>query len=69
MTSGASMMSVGVYLMLFANMQEIKWLNIVGAVLATAGFIWSAHCEDDYIYRLERLESKVNKCGNTITQK
>jgi hypothetical protein len=58
MTSGASMMSVGVYLMLFANIQEIKWLNIVGAVLATAGFIWSAHYEDEIKYRLARLEKR-----------
>lgn len=56
MTSGSSMMAVGVYLMLFANMQEIKWLNVAGAVLATAGFVWSAICEDRYNYRLERLE-------------
>lgn len=56
MTSGSSMMAVGVYLMLFADMKEIGWLNIAGAVLATIGFIWSAICEDDLNDRLIRLE-------------
>lgn len=64
MTSGAAMMAVGVYLMLFANMQEIGWLKIAGAVLATIGFIWSAIVEDEYIYRLQKLEGKKSDIQN-----
>lgn len=64
MTSGSSMMAVGVYLMLFANMVEIKWLNIIGTILATVGFIIMAHCEDNYNYRIMCLEK--NNCHKVI---
>ena len=59
MTSGASMMAVGVYLMLFADMQEIKWLNIAGAILATVGFFVSAYSEDLLNARIRKLERGV----------
>lgn len=55
MTSGAAMMAVGVYLMLFADSVEIEWLNIAGAILATAGFYWMGHCEDDIKDRLGKI--------------
>ena len=61
MTSGAYMGIVGTYLMLFSMAKELPVLNWIGLILATIGFCVTAHYEDQYKYRIERLEKKVEK--------
>ena len=58
MTSGASMMVVGVYLMLFGTMIESNLFHWAGLILATVGFCVLSHYEDEYTYRLRKLEKK-----------
>lgn len=61
MTSGAAMMAVGVYLMLFGREVGISVMHWGGLILATVGYIWSAHVEDEYLYRLRMIENGCNK--------
>lgn len=70
MTSGAAMMAVGVYLMLFGNDVEVQIIHFGGLILATIGYIITARSEDDYNDRLQKLEkNEVTEWQNTITKK
>lgn len=64
MTSGAFMGIVGTYLMLFSMLKESEMLNWIGLILATIGFFITAHYEDQYKYRIERLEKKNHAQNN-----
>lgn len=56
MTSAVYMAIVGVYIMLYGQMRESVFLEYAGLITATAAHFVVGHVEDEYKYRLERLE-------------
>lgn len=61
MTSGTYMGIIGTYLMLFGMIKEVEPLNWAGLILATVGFCVLSHHEDEYRYRISKLEKGEKK--------